>query len=117
MGGYDEETCVKILSTWIIQYKREAWVKHVKTNDDSNDLQVYKDDLEQIEKRLRKAIYMEDIKNLQALGWPDELMECIKNMAVRSTLTDLLFQSLVTHHFNRSPKHEEELKEENAGLE
>ena len=116
MGGYNEESCVKILSAWIIQYKRKAWVEHVKTSDDANELQVYKNDLEQLEGRLRKAIYMEDVKNLQALGWPDELMECIKNMVVRSALTDLLFQSLVTHHFNRSPRHEQELEEENAGL-
>jgi hypothetical protein len=116
MSRYNEEVCVKTLSDWIIQYKRKAWIEHVKTNDDANELQLYKDNLEQLEGRLRKAIYMEDTKNLQALGWPDELMDCIKNMAIRSELTDLLFQSLVTHHFNRSPKHEEELHQENAGL-
>lgn len=111
-----QEACLKILSAWIIQYKREAWTKHVKTNDDANELQSYKDDLEQFERRLRKAIYMEDTQNLKALGWPDDLMECIKDMVIRSDISDLLYESLVTHHFNRSPRHEEELQRENSGL-
>ena len=117
-GGASEkqEACIKILSAWIIQFKRGAWAKHVKTNDDANELQIYKEVLEQQETRLRKAIYMEDTQNLKALGWPDELMECIKDMSIRPELTDLLYESFVTHHFNRSPKHEEELNNENSGL-
>lgn len=111
-----QEACSKILSDWIIKYKREAWETHVKTNDDASELQSYKDALEQQEGRLRKAIYMEDAQNLKALGWPDELMACIKEMSIRAELTDMLYQSLVTHHFNRSPRHEEELSQENAGL-
>jgi len=27
-----------------------------------------------------------------------------------------LYESLATHHFNRSPRHEQELHEENSGL-
>ncbi len=116
MSSERQEACLKILSAWIIQYKREAWNKHVKTNDNANELQDYKDALEQQEARLRKAIYMEDTQNLKALGWPDELMECIKDMSIRADISDLLYESFVTHHFNRSPRHEEELHNENAGL-
>ena len=116
MSSEKQEDCLKILSAWIIEYKREAWTRHIKTNDNANELQIYKDVLEQQEARVRKAIYMEDIQNLKALGWPDELMECIKDMSIRSDLTDLLYESLVTHHFNRSPRHELELHNENAGL-
>ena len=112
----NQEECLKTLSTWIIQYKRETWNKYIKTNDDANQLQSYKEALEQHEGRIRKAIYMEDTQNLKALGWPDELMECIKDMSIRAELTDMLYESLVTHHFNRSPKHEEELRNENSGL-
>jgi len=110
------EECLKTLSAWIIQYKREAWTNHVKTNDDANELQMYKDDLEQLERRLTNAIYMEDTENLKDLRWPKELMDCIKDMAIRSEICDMLHQSLVTHHFNRSPRHEEELNNENSGL-
>jgi hypothetical protein len=77
---------------------------------------MYKDDLEQLERRLTNAIYMEDTENLKDLRWPKELMDCIKDMAIRSEICDMLHQSLVTHHFNRSPRHEEELKNENSGL-
>lgn len=116
MSNDKQEACLKILSAWIIEYKRNAWAQNVKSNDDANELQLYKDALEQHEGKLRKAIYLEDIKKLEALGWPNELMECIKDMSIRPDIVDMLFQSLVTHHFNRSPRHEDELNRENAGL-
>jgi hypothetical protein len=116
MNSDRQEECLKILSTWIIQYKRKTWTAHVKTNDDSTELQSYKDTLEEMESRLRKSIYLEDTENLKALEWPDELMECIKDMSIRAEITDMLYESLVTHHFNRSPRHEEELRNENSGL-
>jgi hypothetical protein len=116
MNSDKQEACLKALSVWIIQYKRKTWNEHVKTNDNANELQSYKDALEQMESRLRKAIYLEDIENLKALEWPDDLMDCIKDMYMRAEMCDMLFESLVTHHFNRSPKHEQELHEENSGL-
>ena len=116
MNSDKQEACLKALSTWIIQYKRKTWNQHVKTSDDANELQSYKNALEQMESRLRKAIYLEDIENLKALDWPDDLMDCIKDMYMRAEMCDMLFESLVTHHFNRSPKHEQELHEENSGL-
>ncbi len=111
-----QDECLNILSAWIVQYKRKTWVKHVKTPDDANELQSYKNTLEEMESRLRKSIYLEDTENLLALEWPEELMECIKDMAIRAEICDMLFESLVTHHFNRSPRHEEELHQENSGL-
>jgi cytochrome c-type biogenesis protein CcmH/NrfG len=116
MSNKGQEACLKLLSAWIVQYKRKAWENHVKTNDDSNELQLYKNNLEELERDLRKAIYMEDTHALQSLGWPEELVECIKDMSVRPDISDLIYESLVTHHFNRSPKHEEELEREKAGL-
>ena len=112
-----QEACLQILSAWIINYKRNTWTRHVKSNNDSNELQLYKDDLEQLESNLRKAIYLEDANTLRSLKWPEDLMECIKDMSIRCEITDLLYESLVTHHFNRSPKHEQELHQENSGLE
>ena len=102
MNSDKQEACLKTLSTWIIEYKRKTWIKHVKTNDDSNELENYKNTLEQLEFRLRKSIYLEDTENLKALDWPDELMDCIKDMYMRAEMCDMLFESLVTHHFNRS---------------
>lgn len=116
MNTDKQEACLKALLMWIIQYKRKTWTQYVKTSDDANELQSYKNALEDMESRLRKAIYLEDIENLKALDWPDDLMECIKDMSIRADLTDLLYESFVTHHFNRSPKHEQELHEENSGL-
>lgn len=111
-----QDACLQTLSAWIIEYKRKTWIEHVKSNDDANELQAYKNTLEQQEALVRKAIYLEDTKKLQTLGWPEELMDCIRDMSIRPDIVDMLFQSLVTHHFNRSPRHEEELRNENSGL-
>jgi hypothetical protein len=116
MNSDKQEECLKSLSAWIIQYKRKTWTQYVKTSDNANELQDYKNELEQLESRLRKSIYLEDIENLRGLEWPEELMDCIKDMYMRAEMCDMLYQSLVTHHFNRSPRHEQELHEENAGL-
>jgi hypothetical protein len=110
------DICLQILSNWIIQYKRNTWREHIKTSDDVNELQSYKDALEEKEQLLRKAIYMEDNNTLKNLNWPEELMDCIKDMKIRSELCDYLYETLVTHHFNHSPRHEQELNEETSGL-
>ena len=110
------DVCVKLLSTWIVEFKRKTWSEYVKTTDDANELQNYRDVLQQKEVSLRKSIYLEDTNTLRSLGWPDELMECIKDMGVRSELMDILHESLYSHPFNRSPQHEDELKNEVSGL-
>lgn len=110
----DEDNCLKILHTWIIEQKRVA--QNTYKGDSTNDLKEYTETLETLERKLRKAIYLEDFKGLETLGWPQELMECIKDMTVRPVLLDLIYESLIIHKFNRSPMHENELKEENAGL-
>jgi hypothetical protein len=112
----DVDACVKMLSTWIVEFKRNTWNEHVKTTDDANELQTYRDVLQVQEYSLRKAINMEDTNTLRNLGWPDELMECIKDMGVRSELIDILHESLFSHPFNRSPQHEDELNNETSGL-
>jgi hypothetical protein len=117
--NYDDgkqDACLKILSSWIVEFKKKTWHMIVKSNNDSAELEAYKDALEQHETSLRKAIYLEDIDSLRKLGWPEELMDCIKDMAKRTDISDMLYESLATHHFNRSPQHEKELHEENSGL-
>ena len=111
-----QEVCMTTLTKWIIQCKRETYEKYVKNSNESNELQTYVDSLELLEIRLKKAINSENMEDLKALKWPEELMECIKDMSIRSELLDIIYESLVIHHFNRSPKHEEELRQENLGL-
>ncbi len=111
-----QEACLKILSSWIVEFKKKTWHMIVKSSNDSSELEAYKSALEEQESRLRKAIYLEDFENLRALGWPEELMDCIKDMSRRTDISDMLYESLITHHFNRSPRHEQELHEEKSGL-
>jgi hypothetical protein len=112
----EESDCVERLSAWIIEFKRRTYATYVKSENDSNELTHYRNALETLETQIRKAIYLEDFKSLETLEWPSELMECVKNMAIRTELLDLLYESLHIHPFNRSPLHEKELREANAGL-
>ena len=86
-----QDACLKILSSWIVEFKKKTWHMFVKSSNDSTELEAYKDALEQQESSLRKAIYLEDIENLKALGWPEELMECIKDMTTRTEISDMLY--------------------------
>jgi len=111
-----QDECIRILSSWIIERKRKIHTENIKTSDNPKELLDYKNELEVLEHRIRKAIYLEDVKSLEALGWPSELMECIKDISIRVELMDIIYQAFCIHHFNRSPIHEEELHRENAGL-
>ena len=113
------DECLNILTKWIMERKKETYSEYIKsdgTNDTNEDLRKYKEVLESLERKIRKAVYLEDFKNLEEIGWPSELMECIKDMSIRCDLLDLIYESFITHSYNRSPMHEKELQEENAGL-
>jgi predicted TIM-barrel fold metal-dependent hydrolase len=111
-----EDDCTTKLSRWIVEVKKQTYEKYVKSNDNAQDLQNYREALESLEKKLNMALYKEDTEELSKLGWPEELMNCISNMDTNSELTDMIHESFVIHHFNRSPIHEDELRNENAGL-
>jgi predicted TIM-barrel fold metal-dependent hydrolase len=110
------DDCSVKLSKWIVEVKKKIYNETVKSNDNAQDLQDYREQLESLEKKLNKALYMEDTEALSKLGWPEELMNCISNMDTNSELSDMIHQSLVIHHFNHSPIHEEELLKEKEGL-
>jgi len=107
-----ELDCSKILNKWIVEVKKNEYEKHIKT-ENHEELNKYIHSLEYLEMQLNKAIINEDTERLKMLNWPNELMECIKDMNTRSELLDILREAFTVHYFNQSPKHEEELRNEN----
>jgi hypothetical protein len=103
-----EETCSAILNKWIVSIKKEAFTQNIQ-NENPEELMKYKYSLEELESKLRYAIENENNTVLEDLRWPKELMECIKDMEIRAYILDCLQQAFTVHHFNQSPKHEEEL--------
>ena len=110
-----KDECIARLDAWIIEIKKKVYIKNINSEDpempeDAESLFAYKSYLEELEGKLNSAIKAEHKETLLALGWPDELMECIKNMTLRGEILDYLEQAFKVHHFNKSPKHENELQ-------
>jgi len=113
----EEDACIAKLNEWIAKTKREAYEKNINSQESSTtenpeELFAYKSNLEELAQKLSRAITDENTEALTALHWPDELMECIRNMAIRAEILDCLQQSFTINHFNKSPKHEAELRNE-----
>ena len=106
-----EDACIKKVNEWITKTKREVYETNIKS-ENSSELFAYTNELEMLESKLRKAITDENTNALFALGWPNELIECIKNMTLRVEILDCLQQAFTINHFNKSPKHEAELENE-----
>lgn len=107
-----EEACIKKVNEWITEIKKTTYEKYIKpeSSENSEGLIAYKAALESLEEKLSKAIQDQNTEALKELEWPDELMECINNMAIRGVILDLLHQAFTISHFNKSPKHEAELQ-------
>jgi hypothetical protein len=113
----EEDACIEKVNQWITNTKKNAYEKNINsessdTTENPKELFAYQADLEKLEDELSKAIQKEDMKALSTLHWPDELMDCIKDMAIRVEILDLLKQAFTINHFNKSPKHEAELQKD-----
>lgn len=98
------------LNKWIIQVKKDAFLENIKT-ENPEELLNYKDYLEEFEFKLKSAIQTENFIVLQSLKWPEELIDCIKDMTIKYEILDCINQAFTINHFNKSPKHEQELNQ------
>ena len=106
------------LNNWIVQVKKRVWEQGATSEKENIEGVIqYKEALTFLYEQLDKAIRNENLQQLQALEWPAELMDCIKDMSIRYEILDCIKQAFTVHYFNRSPIHEEELRKENEGLE
>jgi len=116
----EEDACIARVDTWIKEIKENVYKQNININsentensDDSEnpeELLAYKSKLEDLEDKLSRAIKDQNTEVLSLLGWPNELMDCITDMTLRTDILDNLHQAFKVHHFNKSPKHENELR-------
>ena len=105
----EESECHQILNEWIVKIKRNIYAKNIKT-ENLDELQDYKSELVELDRRIRKAIETENFTDIEDLEFPKELIGCLTtNMNIRSEVLDSINQSFTVNQFNQSPKHEEEL--------
>jgi hypothetical protein len=110
------DECLVILDKWIITQKNNIYDEHVKGDNDANELQGYCNSLEEFADRLIQLIEKELFSELKTLGWPEELMECIKEIGIRVDIIHHIDSWLIRYPFNRSKMHNKELEREKEGL-
>ena len=110
------EDCLVILDKWLVEQKDIIYNKHIKADNDENELQAYSDSLENFAIDLIQAIKNELFDELERIEWPNDLMECIKDISIRVDIINDIESSFVRYPFNRSKIHRKELERENAGL-
>jgi len=114
----ESENCIKVLIEWIKTTKHTVYNKNIKNaTNDENVLSLFSSELESFGNTIINAINNENIELLKENGWPDELMECIKNLNIRVDIIDNIENWFKTYPFNMSEFHNRELQKENAGLE
>jgi hypothetical protein len=89
------DTCVKHLDAWIEPLKKKIHEENIKGPNNSPEvLNDFIDEMSKVEIRIRFALKEpnENMRNntLKHLGWPDELIECTKDIAVRTEILDRL---------------------------
>jgi len=113
----EPDECVKLLDEWIKQKKNIVYDENIKGPNNRQDvLENYTNVLEIFASKLITAIEKEDTKILNDLQWPDDLMECIKDMNIRTVILDRIESWFVRYPFVKSKLHLEELARENAGV-
>jgi hypothetical protein len=113
----EPDECVKLLDEWIKQKKNIVYDENIKGPNNRQDvLENYTNVLEIFASKLITAIEKEDTKILNDLEWPDDLMECIKDMNIRTVILDRIESWFVRYPFVKSKLHLEELARENAGV-
>jgi len=110
------EECLEILRKWLIEQKNRVYSENIKLDNDANELQGYSDSLEDLAFKLIKGIEREKFDELKILGWPQELMECIKDVGIRVDIIHDIESSFIRFPFNKSEIHRNELEKEKAGL-
>jgi hypothetical protein len=113
----EPEDCLEALDEWIKIYKDIIYDENIKSpTNDSNVLMKYTDALEGRAYILLKAIDGENTEKLSSLGWPDTLMDCIRDPNTKILILNEIKQWFVVYPFVKSRFHIHELENENSGV-
>lgn len=114
----DEYTkCLTVLAAWVKTKKNELYDKNIKSPaNQENVLANFEKECGLLGELLLQNLNSENEDTLRKLGWPEDLMECIKHPDVRWVLCDEVENWFIRYPFVRSKLHLEEMERENAGV-
>ena len=113
----EPDECLECLDEWLKKNKDRIYDETIKDHENSQvSLVNYKDSLKLLYKKLIDAIESEDTTILKDIEWPDQLMECIKDMNIRTVITYRIEHWLYRFPFVKSKLHLNELEKENVGV-
>jgi hypothetical protein len=116
-GTKEPEECLDFLGKWIKTQKDMIYDENIKSpSNDQNVLANYEAVLEGFAFKIVSAIERENTQSLEALGWPPELMECIRDPNTKIIILNEIEQWLIRFPFVKTRKHLEELEKEYAGI-
>ena len=117
MSSPEPEDCIESLDEWIISNKNMIYDENIKSPNNSQEvLENYTNTLETFANKLIRAINREDEDILSELGWPQELLVCIKDLSVRAIIVYRVEHWFIRYPFIKSKFHLNELEAENAGV-
>lgn len=112
------EDCVPRVKEWILIKKDLLYKEFLKTDtEQSEDLNRYENEIELLGKKLMRAIQSENLEELNKLGWPEELMECIRDPSVNLVIYDFIELSCLRFPNTHSLYNLKILGKQNVGLE
>jgi hypothetical protein len=113
----DTEECLNSLDAWLKIYKNKIYDENIKGDENSKQVLLkYKYSLSDFSEILIDAIENEDIEKLKIIGWPEDLMECVKDMRIRPDLIYKIQHWFVQYPFIKSKIHLQEIEKQNAGI-
>ncbi len=112
---YDE--CLQKLADWVKQKKDELYDRNIKSPSNQEAvLDSFIKACNDIGEKLVRNLNAENDSNLKELGWPEDLMSCMKQPDIRTILCDQVEHWFIRFPFVKSRLHLEELQRENGGL-
>lgn len=118
MIDMEADSCIHYTREWILNKKESMYQEFIKTDGTAEDLLRYEDEIADLGNKLLKAIDKEKTNELRALGWPEELMECIQDTSINLVIRDFIELSCIRFPNTNSIYNLKKLKEKlNSGLE
>ena len=115
----EPEDYINDVKKWILATKDRIYTEILNTETGkATDLYRYEDKVAELGKELLRAIQGEREDHLQKLGWPQELMDCIRDPSVNLVIKDFIQVSCILFPNTNSIYGLNELKKkQNVGLE
>ena len=113
----EPDDCVASLDKWVKMKKNTIYDANIRGPSNKQDvLENYTSVLETFALELIHNIQTENYKELDSMNWPDDLMECIKDMNIRTVIMERIDKWFIRYPFVKSKLHLDELYRENTSM-